>query len=149
MPLTLSVTVAVLAIVEGGRARIIGFIAIAAGLLLKGPVGLVLPVAIIAAEALASRCACPGGEPAEICFAARLKSLLWGVPLSLKLALPWFIWANAKTQGEFFRVFFWYHNVQRALGGAEALAQHSWWYYGPRLLVDALPWSVALIPAAT
>src|SRR5439155_18477173 len=28
------------------------------------------------------------------------------------------------------------------------LAQHPWWYYAPRLLVDGLPWSLALIPAA-
>src|SRR5207249_6513071 len=34
-----------------------------------------------------------------------------------------------------------------ATGGSAELAVHPWWYYGPRLLVDALPWSLLLIPA--
>ena len=46
-----------------------------------------------------------------------------------------------------FEVFSWYHNVERGLGGAEALASHPWWFYGPRIFVDLLPWSL-LIPVA-
>jgi hypothetical protein len=76
-----------------------------------------------------------------------ISSLLWGLPLALAIAAPWFIQANARTNGEFFRVFFWHHNFERAMGGAEDLAEHPWWYYGPRLLVDALPASLVVIPA--
>jgi len=153
MPLTLCVAISVLAVVESRRGQMVGFIAMAAGMLLKGPIGLMLPLAVIIINLLASHGACrhcsdsshstTGTSPM-----GRLRSLLWGIPLALALATPWYIWANAKTDGEFFRVFFWYHNVQRALGSAPALAQHPWWYYAPRLLVDALPWSVLLIPAA-
>src|SRR5262249_59918278 len=71
----------------------------------------------------------------------------WGLPLVLVIALPWFIHANVRTNGEFVRVFFWHHNFERAMGGAEDLAEHPWWYYGPRLLVDALPASLLLLPA--
>src|SRR5262249_7815375 len=42
---------------------------------------------------------------------------------------------------------FWYHNVQRAVGGAEALATHPWWFYGPRFAYDFLP-ATLLIPVA-
>jgi hypothetical protein len=73
--------------------------------------------------------------------------LWWGLPLILLVAVPWFLWANAKTGGELFRVFFWYHNVQRGLGGADALQAHPWWFYGPRLAIDLAPWSV-LLPLA-
>jgi hypothetical protein len=71
----------------------------------------------------------------------------WGLPLVFAIALPWFIQANVRTNGEFFRVFFWHHNFERAMGGAEDLAEHPWWYYGPRLLVDALPASLVILPA--
>jgi hypothetical protein len=79
--------------------------------------------------------------------ALELRPFLWGLPLVLALALPWFIQANVRTNGEFFRVFFWHHNFERAMGGADDLAEHPWWYYGPRLLVDALPASLLILPA--
>ncbi|MFL5340194.1 MAG: ArnT family glycosyltransferase, partial [Gemmataceae bacterium] len=191
MPLTLAVAVAVLAVVESRRWRAVGFVAMAAGLLLKGPVGLVLPLAVFVLAAFVeclvnlriraqpcrtlsprlcggrrqdeggelvasaeSPTPCPlprkaRGEGAQVRLPrGSVGSLLWGVPLALALSLPWFIWASATTHGEFFRVFFWYHNVQRALGGADELAVHPLWYYGPRLLVDALPASLVLLPAA-
>jgi hypothetical protein len=63
------------------------------------------------------------------------------------LAVPWFVIANQRTQGEFFRQFFWHHNVERALGTSDELAVHPWWFYGSRWLVDALPWSLFAIVA--
>jgi hypothetical protein len=60
---------------------------------------------------------------------------------------PWFVWANAETGGEFFRVFFGYHHFNRAFGGAESLAGHPWWYYVPRFAADFLPWTPALVVA--
>jgi hypothetical protein len=43
-------------------------------------------------------------------------------------------------------VFFWYHNFQRGFGAEGALATHPWWFYGPRVAVDLLPWGIALPP---
>jgi Dolichyl-phosphate-mannose-protein mannosyltransferase len=138
MPLTLCVAVAVLSICTTRRWHVAGYLAIAAGLLLKGPIGLVLPVAVILGHFVLARLS-RDDSPSW-------RSMLWGLPLSIGLAAPWFYWANEKTRGEFFRVFFWYHNVQRAMGDSEELAVHPWWYYGPRLLVDALPWSLLIVP---
>lgn len=139
MPLTLCVAIAILSIGLSRRWHVAGYVAIAAGLLLKGPIGLVLPVAGLVAFAVVQRLRREDG-PA-------LRSMFWGLPLSIALAAPWFIYANIQTHGEFFRVFFWHHNFERAMGGSAELAEHPWWYYGPRLLVDALPWSVLIVPA--
>ncbi|MCV4697792.1 hypothetical protein OFB92_32275, partial [Escherichia coli] len=49
--------------------------------------------------------------------------------------------------GQFFQVFFWHHNIARGLGSAEELAVHPWWFYGPRLALDFLPWSPLLAVA--
>jgi hypothetical protein len=61
----------------------------------------------------------------------------------LALTLPWFLLANDATEGEFFRVFFWLHNVERGLGGSR-LRGHPWWLYGPRFLADFAPWSLVM-----
>jgi hypothetical protein len=67
--------------------------------------------------------------------------------LTFALAAPWFVWANQRTNNQLWEVFFWHHNLERGLGGAEALAAHPWWFYGPRFVVDLLPWSLA-VPVA-
>ena len=73
--------------------------------------------------------------------------LWWGVPLVLALTLPWFVWVNAATHGEFFRVFILRHNVERGFGGP-TLRSSVWWFYGPQFVADFLPWSVLLPVAA-
>jgi 4-amino-4-deoxy-L-arabinose transferase-like glycosyltransferase len=158
MPLTLTVGLAVgglyLARSAGGKGRVwssawclIAYLAVAAGLLLKGPIGAVLPAAAVIAHLLVE------GElpaPWRLRRWGRLTcdlGLWWGVPFAAALALPWYAWANAHTGGEFFRVFFWHHNVERGLGGSAELAEHPWWFYGPRFAFDFLPWS-PLLPLA-
>jgi 4-amino-4-deoxy-L-arabinose transferase-like glycosyltransferase len=145
MPLTFTVTVSILChwsarqpeLSKGGAfiASLIGYLAVAAGLMLKGPVGAILPAAVVTVAAIVGR--------------QRLmtRSLLWGLPLVIAIAAPWYLIAHLRTHGEFTRVFFWYHNVERATGGAEALAVHPWWFYGPRLAFDFLPWSPFLVAA--
>ncbi len=63
------------------------------------------------------------------------------------VAAPWFVWANIETNNQIWDIFFWYHNVERGLGGAETLAAHPFWFYGPRSALDLLPWSPLLLPA--
>ncbi|MBI2807152.1 MAG: glycosyltransferase family 39 protein [Planctomycetes bacterium] len=141
MPLTLTITVALGASYLGrleGRWfwHALGYTAVGLGMLLKGPIALVLPALVAGTVWIFERR-----------FAWRSTTLWWGVPLSLMIAAPWYVWANWQTDNQLWEVFFWYHNVERGLGGAEALAAHPWWFYGPRLAVDLLPWSLA-IPVA-
>ncbi|HMF19121.1 MAG TPA: hypothetical protein VKE98_18065, partial [Gemmataceae bacterium] len=67
-------------------------------------------------------------------------------PLILLIAAPWFVWANIQTDNQLFRVFFWYHNVERGFGGSN-LSAHPWWFYAPRLMLDLLPWSLVMVVA--
>jgi 4-amino-4-deoxy-L-arabinose transferase-like glycosyltransferase len=118
-----------------------GYLAVAAGILLKGPIGLVLPVAVLTVDFLLDQLRfIPSSRHPVI-----TSSLLWGLPLIVAIALPWFVIAHLRTDGEFTRVFFWYHHVQRATGGAPTLATHPWWFYVPRLAFDFLPWSPLLL----
>ncbi len=215
MPLTLTVTTAVLGFylarrgwrIEDRELRIenrgsrIGpltpfflllgaYLSIAAGLLLKGPIGVVLPVAVVGLHLLVeghlrfrwrkprhflnprSSILDPRSsilDPRSSILDPRssildpqssildpqssilnpqssILSLRWGVPLVLVLTLPWFLWANAWTDGELFQVFFWHHNFERGFGGSR-LRGHPWWFYGPQFVVDFLPWSPLLILA--
>jgi len=145
MALTLTVSAAILIPTFWRRGQVIAYLMMAAGMLLKGPIGLVLPLAVVAANSAMERWS--KGESAAQARAATpylaraAGSLVWGIPLTIFLAAPWFMLANQRTHGEFFRVFFWHHNVGRALGTSEDLAVHPWWFYGLRWLVDVLPWS--------
>lgn len=154
MPLTCAVTIAVgcfyhgqAAAVENRGGRIwftLGYLAVAIGVLFKGPVAIVLAIGITSAHVLTEKLARATQTSGA---GAWLKSLIWGLPLTLLVAGPWFVWANAETGGRLWDVFFWHHNFERGLGGAESLASHSIWFYFPRAFVDLLPWSAALLPA--
>jgi 4-amino-4-deoxy-L-arabinose transferase-like glycosyltransferase len=161
MPLTFAVTVALGAFHLGNlpdAARIrwhaLGYTALGLGLLLKGPIAVILPVIVVAAVSLCNRYAqarriSEGLAPAiprlrHGLVATRGWSLWWGIPLMLAIAAPWYIWANIRTDNQLWEVFFWYHNVERGLGGSETLKAHPFWFYLPQMGVDLLPWSVAV-----
>lgn len=151
MPLTLSVSLALggLYLARGRPCRtrlpllVFAYGAIAAGAMLKGPIGVVLPVAVISMHLLSEL-----GLPLPSRGRAWLSALgelgvWWGVPLVVALVLPWFMWANRATDGEFFRVFVWHHNIERGYGGS-GLRSNPWWFYAPQFTGDFLPWSLVL-----
>jgi 4-amino-4-deoxy-L-arabinose transferase-like glycosyltransferase len=201
MPLCLSTTLALSGYylaqkraTESTRWYIITSFAFAAGLLLKGPIALVLPgCAVVAMQVFRSRSATrlgrvgwhalslrrawssparpsqaqgvpPGGsldgsgrssglgfQLDELGLSGspsktNLQSLLWAIALALAVAAPWYVYAGVRTGGEFYRVFFLYHNLERGLGGDGPLATHPFWFYAVRILVDLLPWGIALPP---
>jgi 4-amino-4-deoxy-L-arabinose transferase-like glycosyltransferase len=142
MPLTFTVSVVIVAFhlarnCTAARERfglqLAGYAALAAGILLKGPIAVVLPAVVLLVQAVVDRRVGKLG-------------LVWGLPMVLVLTVPWFVWAHIRTHGEFTRVFFWHHNVQRGLGGS-LLRAHPWWFYGPQLAWGFLPWSL-LLPLA-
>ncbi|HTU21461.1 MAG TPA: phospholipid carrier-dependent glycosyltransferase [Gemmataceae bacterium] len=154
MPLTLSVTLALGGLyLARGRPRrtrwpllITAYLALAAGVLLKGPIGVVLPAATMCTYLLLEL-----GPPTPRrwrSWTAALGELgvWWGVPVVAVLTLPWFVWANRATDGELFRVFIWHHNIERGWGGSQ-LRSNPWWFYVPMFLGDFLPWSLLLPPA--
>jgi 4-amino-4-deoxy-L-arabinose transferase-like glycosyltransferase len=150
MPLTLAVAIAVTAFHLASYRRrpvylFLGYLAIASAILLKGPIGLVLPAVVVGLHSVMEAWL-DGSLFASPLAAMRGKGLWWGVPLVAALTLPWFLWANHHTGGDFFRVFFWEHNVERGLGGGR-LRGHPWWYYAPFFASDFLPWTPLLVLA--
>jgi 4-amino-4-deoxy-L-arabinose transferase-like glycosyltransferase len=125
---------------------LVGYVSVAAGILLKGPIALALVGVIVGAYLAAGR-AGRGESQSRLDATSILRSLWWGVPLVMLLAAPWFIWANYETNNQVWEVFFYYHNIERGLGGSETLASHPVWFYLPRVLIDLLPWSLGLVPA--
>ncbi|MBA4189080.1 MAG: hypothetical protein C0467_13865 [Planctomycetaceae bacterium] len=113
--------------------------AVAAGVavMLKGPVALALigpaAVAWLVIERRYTRVRLP------------ISSAILGPLVVAAVAMPWFLWVNENTGGEFLRVFFWHHTIARYTGSSPLLATHPWWYYIPRFAVDFLPWTPALI----
>lgn len=108
---------------------------VSAGLavLAKGPVGLVLPFAVITLYVLWNR---------------RLHRLwncrLLGATLAFVLvALPWYIWVGVETKVAFLQAFFWKHNVGRFL---HPMAHHGGpvYYYLVVLAGGFAPWSAFL-----
>jgi 4-amino-4-deoxy-L-arabinose transferase-like glycosyltransferase len=144
LPLAFATLAATLAFVEGlrgaGRRYLFaGYVALAAGLLLKGPIAAILLGAALFPWLVWER------PVSRREFPSRL-GLLWGVPLVALLVIPWLVWINAHTDGEFFRVFVWEHNIERGLGTGR-LRSYPGWYYLPLVGVNFLPWSPLLLVA--
>jgi 4-amino-4-deoxy-L-arabinose transferase-like glycosyltransferase len=154
MPLTLTVGIALLAYFNtrghGIGRLLVAYLAISAGILLKGPIALALPAVVVAAHLAIERELPIPWHFRKWCALANRTGIWWGLPLIAVIVLPWFLWANASTNGQWFHEFFWRHNVERGFGGGddpEGHWNHPWWLYGPMFLWDFLPWSPALLVA--
>lgn len=110
------------------------YVFVAGAILAKGPVGIVLPIGIVAAF---------------LAYVGQLKPVLrelrplLGLGVVLAIALPWFILVTLANGQEYINVFFGYHNVQRF---TEVVSDHAgpWYFYFPVLLVGLAPWSIYL-----
>jgi 4-amino-4-deoxy-L-arabinose transferase-like glycosyltransferase len=157
MPLTLAISVVLVSFFlgqcrlreQGGRGGwpwfLTAYAGTAAAILLKGPIGVVLPAAVAGMYLLTE-----GELAAPWKWRVWLRlwhqyGLWWGIPLICGLTAPWFIWAGIQTNGSLFRTFFLYHNLDRAFGGFGGLRAHPWYLYGAYLAVELLPWSPLLL----
>lgn len=135
-------------------------------ILAKGPVGLVLPTAVIGMFLLIVRLPAFTGatnDPQQDAFVGFLRRLLrpfaprhflavcWSMrPLtalaaSLAVALPWYLWVGYRTDGEWLRGFFLVHHLQRA---TQPMEGHDGpiFYYLIAIVASFFPWSLLLIP---
>jgi len=103
--------------------------------LTKGPVGLVVPAAILGAYLLAL---------GEVTWILR-REVLWMGAAFLLFAAPWYLSLAFTGHREVLVDFFIRHNLERATDPFDH--RQPFWYYGPRLLSDLFPWSLFL-PAA-
>jgi 4-amino-4-deoxy-L-arabinose transferase-like glycosyltransferase len=133
--------------------------------LAKGPVGLVLPTAVIGMFLLIMRL--PAVARSEhITLASVLVQLLrpfepvhflrtcWSMrPLTAifaaaAVALPWYWAVHLATNGAWTDGFFWEHNVGRATQAMEGHGGGALWFYPVAILLGFFPWSCFAIPLA-
>jgi Dolichyl-phosphate-mannose-protein mannosyltransferase len=156
MPLAFAITAALVGVYLGEQCRrrrdirvawlwfLLAYLAAAIAALLKGPIGLLLPAGV-AGSYLWLQGQLPLRNTRSWLRLAHESGAWWGLPLVLLLAVPWYVWADVQTGGKLFEVFLWKHNFERGFGGG-SLTAHPWWFYGPRLAFDLLPWSLLLPP---
>jgi 4-amino-4-deoxy-L-arabinose transferase-like glycosyltransferase len=107
------------------------------GVLAKGPIGLVLPSAVLVL----------------FLFWERQLRRLWdwrmlgGTLAFLVIAAPWYVWVSLETKGQWFKVFFVTHNADRFWSTME---NHGGplFYYVLMLTLGFIPWSIFLGLAA-
>lgn len=149
------------AVVENGFATdwpfllsLYGVMAVAT--LAKGPIGVLLPCAVIGVFLLGQRAADHYGRPSgivrairpvtyfiETCYAMRVH---WGGLIVLAIAVPWYAWVGVRTEGAWLEGFFLEHNVGRAINAMEGHGGSPIWYYPVALMAGFAPWSVFFIP---
>ncbi len=135
----------------------------------KGPVGLILPTAVIGMFCLLARTSENHPQPRQEhpSVRHRIVSMLgsclqvfaprdflrtcWQMRPCLALAVvlliagPWYAWVGFRTNGEWLRGFFWEHNLNRAVSPMEG-HHGSLLFYPLALLVCCFPWSVLTVP---
>jgi len=108
------------------------------GVLVKGPIALVLPVFVMVPYLGLTR---------------RLSALLqvpWLAVLGILavIIVPWFALCEHANPGAI-RFFLLHENVARVTGEIDAAHQQAWWYLGPVLLGACWPWTLFLPGAVT
>ena len=125
-------------------------------MLAKGPVGFLLPMAVMGWYLLQQDWLSSESKAANASLLKRiiepfapqrfLRTLLSmrpfsGAALSLLIAAPWFVAVGIATDGEFLRRFFFEENFGRA---TQVLENHGggWWFYPVAILIGFFPWSL-------
>lgn len=129
------------------------------GVLAKGPVGLVLPTAVIGMFLLVVRLPRSTTEGAgyrvflapfepihflKTCWSMRPFTAIFA---ATAVALPWYWAVGLATDGEFLRTFFFEHNLARATSSMENHGG-SILFYPATLLIGFFPWSIFALPLA-
>jgi 4-amino-4-deoxy-L-arabinose transferase-like glycosyltransferase len=129
-------------------------------MLAKGPVGLVLPTAVIGTFLLimwlperSIEAASPRTwltwlvgllrpiHPVHFLQTCWKMRPLTALAVSLAIAAPWYIWVGLRTDGAFLDGFFWTHNLERATSAMEG-HRGNVLFYPLAMLFGFFPWSI-------
>jgi 4-amino-4-deoxy-L-arabinose transferase-like glycosyltransferase len=139
------------------------YLCAAGAVLTKGPVGVILPMAIAGAFMMTCGYRFEEGGARSIRSLVKLAgSAIWQTPgrfcaslwqlrpilgtaILAVVAVPWYVWVGVRTQGAWLDGFFLEHNIGRF---NESMEGHggSILYYPVALLIGSFPWSALLIP---
>ena len=123
-------------------------------MLAKGPIGFLMPMAIMGMLLLITRRDKQkrSGILATISPLHFLKTTIAMRPLillaiALAVALPWYVWVGIRTEGDFLHIFFVSEHLGRS---TTAFENHSGglWFYPVAILVGFFPWSLFWLPVA-
>jgi 4-amino-4-deoxy-L-arabinose transferase-like glycosyltransferase len=115
------------------------FIMAAFGALTKGPVALVLPLAVILPFLVYEK-------NLVRCLVDSSREMLTGLIGFCLIILPWYISVHIATHGEFTNKFFITHNFDRF---TSTVSNHHGpiWFYIPVLIIGFFPWISVIVPA--
>ncbi len=99
----------------------------------KGPIGLILPIAILGTYHLLKW---------NVRSALAYYKPWFGLPLVALIAVPWFAIEIAVTKGAYYREFILRENFQRFTGVVDHKA--AWWYHIAAMFGGFFPWTVFL-----
>jgi 4-amino-4-deoxy-L-arabinose transferase-like glycosyltransferase len=121
----------------GGRGEyLLASAAAGFGVLVKGPVAVVLPFLILTAYLTLNR------------RLGTLRSMPWHLclPVFLAIAAPWFVLCERANPGAV-RFFLFHENIARAAGRTDATHWEPWWYFLAITALGIAPWTL-LLPGA-
>ncbi|HEY2881297.1 MAG TPA: glycosyltransferase family 39 protein, partial [Pirellulales bacterium] len=139
------------------------YAAMGAAVLVKGPIGILLPgctigLYLLLAKPVDTQRSEIAGDDRLLSFArrfapGRILRTFWqlrpltGLAVVLCVAGPWFLLVGVQTGGEFLWTFFGVQNIGRFMS---AMDNHSGgiWYYFPAILIGFFPWSIFMVPTA-
>ena len=144
------------------------YAAMGLAVLAKGPIGIVLPTAIIglflsivrlskrdessrAAASLSSRFVITVVRtlsPLHLLQTAWSMRPIIALSSAFIVALPWYLLVGFATDGEWVRSFLLEHNVGRASAAMEGHAGSTLFYYPIAILIGFFPWSILAVPLA-
>lgn len=115
------------------------FIMAAFGTLTKGPVAVVLPLAVILPFLVYEK-------NLARCLEDSAREMMTGFIGFLLITLPWYISVHIATHGEFTTKFFITHNFDRF---TSTVSNHHGpiWFYIPVLVIGFFPWISVIVPA--
>ena len=130
--------------------------------LAKGPVGLVVPTAVIGMYLLLVRLKSPSTgnwfrqlfqlvrvfEPRHFLQTCWHMRPITALGVCAAVAMPWYAWVWYRTDGVWVEEFLWTHNVSRATGVMEGHSGPPVLFYVVAILVGFFPWSIVAIPTA-
>jgi 4-amino-4-deoxy-L-arabinose transferase-like glycosyltransferase len=117
------------------------YLALAVGVLLKGPAPVILAGLTVLALMIRDR---------DWKLPLKLRPFT-GVPLLLVLGGSWYVFETIRTDGAFFEEFIMNQNIRRFTGVGSAYRggeRMSLFYYVPKFFAGALPWSIAAVALA-
>ena len=124
-------------------------------LLAKGPIGFLMPMAIMGMHFLIigrnrhpqQNAVMSVVHPIHLFKTALSMRPLLLLMIALLVALPWYVMVSLKTEGEFLNIFF----LKEHLGRSTTMFEHhggGFWFYPLAILFGFFPWSLFWLPVA-